>query len=591
MSDLKYSFWSDLRTILNSKQSRTVVVSGNIHDLFWDGAKYVPLVQYMKDKAKPVGYIQIVLELNGPLRMSSADRAELKNAWCSWKADIKENEYFRVLMQSSRKQKQLDNRDKEFEFLMEEAMGNSTLALELLRQITYCSRERLKKDVLIFIEAADMLLPSGDGDIAKLSDVQLRRIAISQDWFGDPDFCNSGDAVILIAESASGIQPRLVRMPQITTVEVDSPDQENRVHFFKHFCDNAQPSKPRSWSGDDPVPFAESTASLSIYALRQLLQRHAYTGDTITQRHVITSVEEFIQQQLGEDVVEFSKPSHLLKDCVGFSQLKGFFKSQLIPRFNTGPDKALPGALVAGPIGSGKTFLMEAVAAELGLPVLMLKGIRSQWFGQTDAIFERLRRVLNALNRAVIFIDEADTQFGSVSVNAHDTEKRLTGKIQAMMSDMRLRGKIFWLLMTARPHLLSPDIRRPGRVGSLIIPVLDPSGEDRTDFIKWVCGGVRIEPDEKSLREMDKAIGYEYSSASFAELRSYLKSMPEVPKDVDGILAAMEDFLPSNIGKAREYQRLQALVNCTRKSLLPNGENKRDEWNKKITELELDGIK
>ncbi len=57
----------------------------------------------------------------------------------------------------------------------------------------------------------------------------------------------------------------------------------------------------------------------------------------------------------------------------------------------------------------------------------MLKNIRSQWFGQTDVIFERLRRVLEALEKVVIFVDEADTQFGGVGEGAHETERRLTG--------------------------------------------------------------------------------------------------------------------------------------------------------------------
>jgi SpoVK/Ycf46/Vps4 family AAA+-type ATPase len=90
------------------------------------------------------------------------------------------------------------------------------------------------------------------------------------------------------------------------------------------------------------------------------------------------------------------------------------------------------------------------------------------------APFDYLRRVLDALAKVLIFVDEADTQFGGVGAETHSTERRLTGKIQAMMSDPRLRGRVIWLLMTARIQLLSPDIRRPGRVGDLIIPVLDP---------------------------------------------------------------------------------------------------------------------
>jgi len=130
------------------------------------------------------------------------------------------------------------------------------------------------------------------------------------------------------------------------------------------------------------------------------------------------------------------------------------------------------------------------------MPVLVLKNIRSQWFGQTDVIFERLRRVLEALEKVLIFVDEADTQFGGVGEGAHETERRLTGKIQAMMSDPRLRGKVIWLLMTARIHLLSPDIRRPGRVGDLIIPVLDPVGEDRLEFIRWMLKPTGISTPE-----------------------------------------------------------------------------------------------
>ena len=176
---------------------------------------------------------------------------------------------------------------------------------------------------------------------------------------------------------------------------------------------------------------------------------------------------------------------------------------EILPRFqSSGPD-ALPGAAVSGPIGSGKTFIFEALAAELDMVVLTLKNIRSKWYGQTDVIFERLRRVLNALDKAMIFMDEADTQMGSVGPETHDTERRLTGKIQAMMSDPAMRGRIVWLLMTARIHLLSPDLRRPGRVGDLIIPVLDPQGEDRMEFINWMISPV-LEGRYKNLVDQKK---------------------------------------------------------------------------------------
>ncbi|MEM8678870.1 MAG: ATP-binding protein [Planctomycetota bacterium] len=290
-------------------------------------------------------------------------------------------------------------------------------------------------------------------------------------------------------------------------------------------------------------------------------------------------------------MVEFKKPSHTLEDVVGCGNLKEFLARELIPRFRAEPDKALPGAAVAGPIGGGKTFLFEAVAGELGVPVLVLKSIRSQWFGQTDVIFERLRRVLEALDKVVIFVDEADTQFGGVGEEAHATERRLTGKIQAMMSDPQLRGKVMWLLMTARIHLLSPDIRRPGRVGDLIIPVLDPTGEDREAFVDWVLRAVRETPTAEEVQQVS-ALTQGYSAAAFASLRSQLKAA-EVT-DIQDVVDIVADQIPPAIGLTRRYQTLQAMVNCTRRSLLPDPtvtQEDREQWQLEIRELEAMGIR
>lgn len=582
----QYAFWTELRSIINSKQSRSVVVHGNIYDLFWDGERYVPLVSYLKDKVAIADLIVVVMELNGPIRMSSADKEKVKSSWANWKTSVTENE---VLCSVMKKSGLIKSRGDEFDYLLDEAMGNSTLALEILRQMTICSRESMRKNnLMIIIEAADMLLPAGNGDISNLNDVQQRRIAIVQDWFSDPEFCNADDSVMMIAESASMIHHRISKMPQVRHVDVAAPNMEQRSHFIKTFVTQSRSADgmrvPDLWGTEESL--AEHTAGLSSHALRQLLLRSAYDKQTITPSHVIGSVEYYIKQQLGEDVVEFHKPSHMLDDCVGFTTLKSFFRKELIPRFQTSRDKALPGALIAGPIGSGKTFLMEAVAAELGLPVLILKNLRSQWFGQTDVIFENLKRVLEALSRVVIFVDEADSQFGKIDGNGHDTEKRLTGKIQAMMSDPRLRGKVFWLLMTARPHLLSADIRRPGRVGDLIIPVLDPEGEDRRQFVEWVCSGVDVKLE---LDEIEANLPKEFSAASFASLRSFLKSLPTSPKNAEEVSDIMSDFIPPNIGPTREYQKLQALVNCTRRSLLPGGKVE-ESWHGEIKELELSGL-
>jgi SpoVK/Ycf46/Vps4 family AAA+-type ATPase len=379
----------------------------------------------------------------------------------------------------------------------------------------------------------------------------------------------------------------VARLPQVLNVEIPSPTAADRLHFIDDFLATA-PRKPRLWG--TPQDLAALTAGLSIHAVRQLLLGAAYAERPLEPADVVRKVQEFIQAQLGEDVVEFEKPKHTLADVVGFSRLKRFLREELIPRFQASADRALPGAAVAGPIGGGKTFIFEAVAAELDMPVLVLKNIRSQWFGQTDVIFERLRRTLEALEKAVIFVDEADTQFGGVGPETHETERRLTGKIQAMMSDPALRGRVIWLLMTARIHRLSPDIRRPGRVGDLIIPVLDPEGDDRKAFLRWVLMAVIPEPTDAMVTQLD-ALTQGYSAAAFSSLRSDLKALG--PKTIEQVVAIVNDHIPPAIGLTRRYQTLQALINCTRRSLLPDpnvSDKDRQGWQLELNQLEAMGI-
>ena len=92
----------------------------------------------------------------------------------------------------------------------------------------------------------------------------------------------------------------------------------------------------------------------------------------------------------------------------------------------------------------------------------------------------------------------------------------------------------------------------------------------------------------------------DYSAASFASLRSDLEATSLLKTNsqttgeltVDEIIAVAEDRILPNIGPIRRYQTLQALLNCTRKSLLPGDYSPeiRESWVKQIAQLETIGI-
>jgi SpoVK/Ycf46/Vps4 family AAA+-type ATPase len=582
------------------------VLTGNIYDLFClsrdEGEDYVPLISFLAESWDLPELILVIYELNGPIRfLRDADNQKVRDAWFQWRVGFDSNELaVKRMLATGKYQVELDGVAKVYDDSLRSAINNPTLALELLRQMCLCSRTELggkrllKENLLILIEGADMLMP--ESPIANLSDIDRQRIGICQDWFSDPGFLSGNDSVVLLAESRSLLHHRIARLPQLLEVEVPAPDEAARRHFISWFNEKTSAdAKIQLWSTEEDL--AKFTAGLSIHALMQLLKGARHERKKLLQDEVIAKVEDFIQSQLGEDIVEFKKPTHTFEDIVGFRRLKEFLKSELAPRFSASGPEALPGAAVCGPIGGGKTYIFEALASELDMVVLVLKNIRSQWFGQTDVIFERLRRVLNALAKVLIFVDEADTQFGGVGADTHETERRLTGKLQAMMSDTAMRGRVIWLLVTARIHLLSPDLRRPGRVGDLIIPTLDPEGADREEFLQWAVKPVLpqgLAPEQ--LKRLDAATRG-YSAASFASLRSELKARTKRasdPLDFEKILTLVADNIPPAIEETRRYQTLQALVNCTRRSLLPDPnitDEQRQKWAAELRALEARGVR
>ena len=219
MADVSYPFYSRLAKVLNSNQSRSVILCGNIHDLFHNGCEYVPLIPFLCGKCNSRGIIRVVYELNGPVRILD-DREKLKSAWIRWKSGV-DPDTLLLRNLGAKGPSETDRLGGQFEQLLLDAIGNANLALELLRQLTICARTSgLGADLLIFIEAADMLLPAGSGDIAALNDRQLHRISIVQDWFSDPAFTNGRDSVCLVAESRSLVHPRVSRLPQVLPVEI-----------------------------------------------------------------------------------------------------------------------------------------------------------------------------------------------------------------------------------------------------------------------------------------------------------------------------------------------------------------------------------
>jgi SpoVK/Ycf46/Vps4 family AAA+-type ATPase len=155
-----------------------------------------------------------------------------------------------------------------------------------------------------------------------------------------------------------------------------------------------------------------------------------------------------------------------LDDLHGQEAVKGWLRQDLA-LWQKGDLRALPmGYLICGPVGTGKTYMVECLAGEAGVPVVKIKNFRDRWVGSTEGNLEKIFRLLSALNRCYVFIDEADQALGRRESGGNDSglSGRIYSMIAAEMSRPENRGRIIWVLASSRPDLIEVDLKRPGRV-------------------------------------------------------------------------------------------------------------------------------
>ena len=169
--------------------------------------------------------------------------------------------------------------------------------------------------------------------------------------------------------------------------------------------------------------------------------------------------------------------------------------------------RALPmGYLIAGRIGTGKTFLVQCWAGEIGIPCVVLKNFRDRWVGATESNLEKIFAVLRAVGQVVVFVDEADQAAGRRE--GGDGRQRAVGTrlLDARQGDVRHanRGRIIWVFATSRPDLLEVDLKRQGRL-DVHIPLFPPeTPEERAGAAAGDREEAEVSADRRGSAAVDR---------------------------------------------------------------------------------------
>src|SRR5687768_2209242 len=318
-----------------------------------------------------------------------------------------------------------------------------------------------------YMKAAHLVAPALPGAL----NYDLNALALlMRDWSADDQLARHSLVTFLIADNLHDLHPLLVSNPRAASVEVPIPTPGELRDALEHLSADHRDTLAEFAPAFDAL--AHQLTGSTLNSIENLLRTRTHAKQALHARDLVAMRKELVEKDAG-GLIEFIESKRTLDDYNAQEKLKTWLR-QDIKLWQMNDVEALPmGYLLCGPVGTGKTYLVECLAGEAGVPVVKLKNFRDKWVGSTEGNLEKIFRLLKGLGRCFVFIDEADQALGKREGGTSDSglSGRIYGMFAAQMSDPANRGRIVWILASSRPDLIEVDLKRPGRV-DVKIPIL-----------------------------------------------------------------------------------------------------------------------
>jgi len=445
-----------------------------------------------------------------------------------------------------------------------------------------------QKSLAVVIDFAETVAPASD--LGTMGGEDRYALVTLTKWAQDPQFLAGDFSICLIAENLVDLNPRLARNPYAASVTITLPDEKERLAFIEWKL-RSSGRKNAEVSEVSAQVLAQMTAGMSRIALERVLNE-AMSGPKLTIERLKVSKKEIIQAE-AHGLLEFIEPPFSLEMVSGHGKAKQLLR-QAAKAIQNGKRDVVPmGFLIAGPVGTGKTFLASCFAGEIGIPVVKLLNFRSQWQGVTEGNLEKIFNLLRAMWPVAVMIDEADAFLGNRNASGDSgTSQRVFASIAAFMGNTEYRGKIVWFLLTCRPDLLPVDLKRQGRAEEHLALFYPDTAEERLELIRTMAKKSRVtiegELSEVVPKDLPQMSGADVESALVrAKLRAVNDKREKVTRQ--DLAETFADFVPPSYPLEVELQTLVAVAECTSRDLLPERfrARPRDEITTRIRELKM----
>jgi AAA+ superfamily predicted ATPase len=439
-------------------------------------------------------------------------------------------------------------------------------AIDRLVRSNIMAADADRVSVAVVMDQASYVFPNGEP--GRLSLQSSSELVTMLNWAMSPHVKRLNMAFVLVDGKLADLSDRLTSNPHIATLEVPLPAETERLAFIQTSIGSGSVDGFSDFSAGE---LAKLTAGISLTDLNVLVQSAQESGRRLDAL-VFRSLKKRLLERQCRGLLEFIEPKWTLDTVVGHEAAKARLREDAALLKRGALDSLPMGYLLCGPVGTGKSFLAQCLSGEVGIPCVILKNFRSKYVGETEGNLEHVLSVLRAMGPVVVVVDEADAALGSREQEGDSgTSSRVFAMIAAQMGDTQYRGRIIWMLLTARPDLLPIDLKRQGRA-EVHIPLFYPTDENeiRQMFVvlaKKLGSRVTVE-DVPAIPQRGDLSGADIEGMVGRAWRvSLLKGADHVTREALADVVAA--FMPSTQGLERELQEIAAILECTDRQFLP----------------------
>jgi AAA+ superfamily predicted ATPase len=430
------------------------------------------------------------------------------------------------------------------------------------------------KRIAVIIEFAEFVVPRGDA--IQLGGPFAANTVKVLGWANDPAIVQSNIVTVLFSEGLHDLNTLVVENPHAAALHIPLPGEAEMLAYVTTLSATQFPDLAAKC--DVPLEtLASRLTGLSRVGARTAIALALGNDRRITSAWLGEIKKELIEREC-QGLLDFVESSFTLDNVAGLDPVKAWLRedTELLKR---GALRALPmGYLIAGRIGTGKTFLVQCWAGELGIPCVVFKNFRDRWVGATESNLEKIFAILRALGQVVVFVDEADQAAGKRE--GGDGDSGLSGRVYSMlakeMSDTRNRGKIIWVFATSRPDLLEVDLKRQGRL-DVHIPLFPPeTPQEREALLLAIARKLKFPLTTEDLPPFADDVtlgGNELEGLLVRALRTHELSQasPDAPKRPikEVLMELLREVRPNPHTRKLEYMDLVAVKECTDVRFLP----------------------